>query len=650
MDGRTALANAIMSVPVPGAPPPLPDDGAAIGLSFLDSALRLNHVRRLTERLTVIDHRVARRVTEVDVSLRMLDASQRRASALAQELRGRDPAVGPAAGRIWVPMARLPRTSAAPVDIRDAAGARLPHLTQHETSSLLASGLYRLLRGILDTLPDAAGDTDLTRMLHRAHEAQWLVQLAMQHLLTERRRPDIVPRREAADGTVDGQGARYRALAQRVLDKYEDELADYFELFDIAMDHDLLIVALDGGTDEHLLSYETPLHVDPDLTPRRRVERLLRSGGDGYHLEYRSHLPPGIPGYHLVVETEAGVDIRRMYLSTDCDARVVATLHDDLSVLATRLSAERRAPGGRGANKILELQMQTTLRTLADLVRKRRWESAQAELPPPDERMLASTTLGRIAVAGEGVRGADGTVDSSILVHPQLTPEALRTAADELYAEQLFVDLSLENDPTASRAHAFWRGAAGTVTGGAPIEVRAGMLLQDTTTAGPRSAVLYALVVATAGYLVAGFLSASPWPFTPEAAVRLTGIPDSDAVVAVLLLVPGFLYTRLALPSRHSVAGYLRALPRFVANACIGVVALVAAAVAAGLPGVLVQVTFAAMILVPLLGAAPLLYRRRALDDAAELVRLGAPHWVSGRRVPRVEPDARFSSPGGARS
>lgn len=645
MDGRTALSHAIMSIPVPGAPPHLPDDGAAIGLSFLDSALRLNHVRRLTERLTVIDHRVARRVTEVDVSLRMLDESQRRASALSQELRGRGPGADRAAGAIWVPVARISRVSAAPVDIRDATGARLPRLTQQETSTLLASGLFRLLRGILDTLPDATNDTDLTRLLFRAHEAEWLIQLAMQRLLTERRRPEPVGRRDPLPGTVEGQGARYRSLALRVLTKYEDVLTDYFELFDIALDNDLLIVPLDAETDEHLLTYETPLHVDPDVNPRRRAARLLRSGSDGYCLEYRSHISPGIPAYHLVVETEAGVDIEQMFLSTDADARTVAALHADLTLLAPRLAAERTAPAARGASKILELQMQTTLRTLADLVRRRRWECAQAGFDAPDERMLACTTLGRIAVSGEGVRGSDGTVDSSILLHPQLAPDQLRRAADELYDEELFVDLSLGNDPTSSRAHTYWRGAAGAATNGAPIEVRAGMMLRDTTSAGPRSVCIYAIVVAVAGYLLAAFLTDLAWPFGAAAGDALSAIADADAVIAVLLLVPGFLYTRLTLSDRNSVAGHLRALPRLVANTCIGTVALVATAIATSLPGPLVQLAFAGMIVLPLLGAALLLYRRRTLAGTGELVRLGAPRWLSGARIERVRADARFYSP-----
>jgi hypothetical protein len=655
MDGRTALGHAIMSVPVPGAPPRLPDDGAAIGLSFLDSALRLGHVRRLTERLTVIDHRVARRITEVDVSLRMLERSQRRASLLAQELRGRagvDELDGFPLGTtsMWVPVARISRTSAAPVDIRDAAGVRLPLLTPHETGALLASGLHRLLRGILDTLPDAATDSDLGRLLRGPHEAEWLIQLAIQRLLTERRSPLPMPADSPTDGTVEGQGARHRSLALRVLGKYADELTDYFELFDIALDNDLLIVALDSEQEEHLLTYETPMHVDPDLPSRRRLSSVLRAGADGYQLEYRSHLPSGVPAYHLVVETEPGVEIRRMYLATDCDARTAATLHADLTVLAERLATERRAPGDRGANKILELQMQTTLRDLAELVRRRRWECAQAGFAAPAARMLAAGMLSRIAVGGDGVRGPDGTVDSSILIHPLLSPDALRQAADELYAEELFLDIALENDPTTSRAHATWRGAAGPVSGGAPIEVRAGMLLHDSSTTGPRSVRSYALAVAAAGYLLGVFLADEPWPFGPAGAPVLSNIPNADAVIAVLLLVPGFLYTRLALPDPHSVAGHLRALPRFVANSCIGVVAVVSAVIAAGLPGELVQLAFAVMIIIPVLGALLLRYRRRALDETGELVRLGAPRWLSGQRIERPQPDVRFFSPlGGSR-
>ena len=126
MDSSIALRYAITSVPVPGAPPRQNADGAAIGLSFLDSALRLNHIRRLSETLTVTDHRVARRTTEVDVSLAMLDEGQRRATVLSRDLRSasrsEDDVRGP--DEVWVPVARIARRSTAPVTIWDTSGAR----------------------------------------------------------------------------------------------------------------------------------------------------------------------------------------------------------------------------------------------------------------------------------------------------------------------------------------------------------------------------------------------------------------------------------------------------------------------------------------------------------------------------------------------
>src|SRR5438552_10448466 len=89
MDGISCLQEAIRSVPIPGAPPRLSQDGAAVGLAFLDVALRQNHIRRLTERLTLIEHRAARCTTEVDLSLALLDESQREAGVLYQRLRNR---------------------------------------------------------------------------------------------------------------------------------------------------------------------------------------------------------------------------------------------------------------------------------------------------------------------------------------------------------------------------------------------------------------------------------------------------------------------------------------------------------------------------------------------------------------------------------
>ena len=652
MDSSTALRHAIMSVSVPGAPPRQNTVGAAIGLSFLDSALRLNHIRRLSETLTVTDHRVARRTTEIDISLAMLDEGQRRATMQSRDLRNGSRREDRDSGdRVWVPVARIARRSTAPVVIWDPTGARLPRLTQSECGRLLASGLFRLLHGILDSLPGTTTDSELHLLLHRVPEAEWLLQHAIDVLVTERHRPPSESPRPRAEGVVAGQGARYRSIALAVLDKHEHVLAEFFELLDVALDNDLLIVALDPARDEHVLTYETPLHVTSEEDAGDRFARLLRSSAEGYHLEYRSSISSSIPAYHLVVDAEPGVDIARMYLSTDTDARTAAALRADLLVLAQRLENERRAPTGRAAFKILELQMQTTLRSLADLVRRRRWEAAQAGIAVPPGRMVVSSELGHVAVSGEGTAGPDGAVDSSVLRHPALRPEQLAAAADELFAEELYSSVALENDPSPSRAHASWHGCSTpTATAGAPVEIRAGMLLRDTTAAGPRRVCEYAVLVAVVGFLFAAFLAGDPWPFGAASRARLGTIADAGAVISVLLLVPGFLYTRLGLADKRSISGRLRALPRAVANLCIAVIAIVAATVASGLSGGWVQLAFATMVVLPLAAASLLLYRRRSMSETAELVRLGAPQWLADADVGRVRADARFFSVlGGAR-
>ena len=176
--------------------------------------------------------------------------------------------------------------------------------------------------------------------------------------------------------------------------------------------------------------------------------------------------------------------------------------------------------------------------------------------------MVVSSELGHVAVSGEGTAGPDGAVDSSVLRHPALQPEQLAAAADELFAEELYSSVALENDPSPSRAHTSWHGCSTpAATAGAPVEIRAGMLLRDTTAAGPRRVCEYAVLVAVLGFLFAAFLAGDPWPFAAASRPRLGTIADAGAVISVLLLVPGFLYTRLGLADKRSISGRLRALP-----------------------------------------------------------------------------------------
>jgi hypothetical protein len=256
MDGYEALREAVRTMPVPGAPPRTSISGAAVGLSFLDTVLRLNHVRRLTDRLTVVEHASARRTTEVDIDLGMLDENQREAARLYQHLVGqgqeKDASHGPAT--MWVPVARISRRSVAPVDVLDASGQKLPKLTQYETSRLLASALFHLFRGILTGTAQARTEgSALNRLLSKDHEARWLIQAALQTLLTDRTRP----RQSHVESIIDTTDP-HRNLALEILDSNGSLLIDYRSLLDIAVEEYLLVVGLDGRRDEHLLTYESP--------------------------------------------------------------------------------------------------------------------------------------------------------------------------------------------------------------------------------------------------------------------------------------------------------------------------------------------------------------------------------------------------------
>src|SRR5689334_17573353 len=78
-DASQGLRQLILELPMPGAPPRLSRRGAVLGLALLEASLSLNHIRRLTERLDLVEPRNVRRRTEIDLSLSMLGQAQRTA-------------------------------------------------------------------------------------------------------------------------------------------------------------------------------------------------------------------------------------------------------------------------------------------------------------------------------------------------------------------------------------------------------------------------------------------------------------------------------------------------------------------------------------------------------------------------------------------
>jgi hypothetical protein len=142
-----------------------------------------------------------------------------------------------------------------------------------------------------------------------------------------------------------------------------------------------------------------------------------------------------------------------------------------------------------------------------------------------------------------------------------------------------------ENDPASNRGHVYWRHP-GPDTGAEPAAGACSMVLQDATPSWPANptAFVFAVLALIALIALAWFgrghlLPGQPLPRGHDEPGHEMA---REAIVAVLLVVPGFLYARLDLPPRQSILGRLRGLPRLIAYFVIACAAGLAAVVAGG--------------------------------------------------------------------
>jgi hypothetical protein len=658
---------------MPGGAAVLPRATAYIGLSFLETALRQNHVRRITDSIALVEHAVADRRVEVEISLRNLDAHQRDAGVRYSHLRTHDTLASrfeepgqftrsSSRDTLWVPLARFARTAVAPVDVRDETGLRVSHLTQHESSLLVASGLYRLLMGILRATPDASTPNSPTALFVREQEEpRWLLQAALIAILTER---GIV--RSLGDTEVGTLGhssvaSTQKVLLASVLDTHASTLATFFELLDVALANYLFVVAVNADDDEKIITYSSPITVTSPTKSRwwvpRPVRELVRYR-HGYGVSYRMSLPTGPASYHLVVHAPHGVDVQSMALSTNVDVSVCEGLAGDLESLAEALSGsdpEVLTP----RRKFVEIELQSTLRRVGSVVRRRLWAAnslASIGTPEVGRELKAIFDAVRTSVrkaSGSPAREAQildkrGTTssESALFGHPDITPESLQQAARAI--RLLGHDLVLENDPASNRGHIYWRHANAEGTGTATTGV-CRLVLEDATPARPANLSSFVLavfaIVATLSFLTfQGFGFLDP---RQEVTVHPSEVAR-EAMIVVLLLIPGFLYSRLDLPPRHSILGRLRGVSRLLAYSVIGIAAILAGVVAAGDISTTFRWTaagsLAALALVGLVGVTAGVKSNGDVGHARSVH--GAPEWVRVARRPRPVPFVEFSSTG----
>jgi hypothetical protein len=126
-------------------------------------------------------------------------------------------------------------------------------------------------------------------------------------------------------------------------------------------------------------------------------------------------------------------------------------------------------------------------------------------------------------------------------------------------------------------------------------------------------------------------------------------VTDVEAKVAILLLVPGFLFTRLDLPPRHTITARLRTWPTAVAYTYIGTSLAAALCIAAAANHTTRAALSVAIVVIQLLLAFPKLHRRVLRQFTRAGITDERPNWIS--RSIRIEevfrtPDARFRAVG----
>jgi hypothetical protein len=173
-----------------------------------------------------------------------------------------------------------------------------------------------------------------------------------------------------------------------------------------------------------------------------------------------------------------------------------------------------------------------------------------------------------------------------------LGPELLERWADELGNAQVYHDIYVDNDPRENAGHAHWqRRPFGTDPQSVePVSATVYMALVDDppSLASNVSAMLLGVLALVTGFgMVLQPQLFNGIPVLDGLADRLHPgslgigpIGSADAIVTVLLLIPGLLLSRLDLPSKKTVLGRLRLFPRYIAYSALMIAGALALTVA----------------------------------------------------------------------
>jgi len=592
----------IRALPVPAGPLTFPSREAALGLALMDLSFRLDHLSRLSEHLTLMDRGHMSRAISVDVDLDLISGRLRDTLTVPGEA-----ASGGAS--LWVPVSRYSRRDLAPVVIRDAGGEVVPRLSHRDANRVTAAAFVKLLFMLINAHEDVAAPASPIHQLRHTHQrSRWLIEAAITELImvgSPVGQRLHTPLDHAALGERDaaraGDSQSVRDLALAGLDGLfpaeggDQTIVPFARLLQLAARQHILVAQLGMDRPRRFLTWDAPLlPAQRRPAPRQTLAKNVLPVNREFVVEYETEIPRSVKAYHLTLEVRQEITVRRFLMSSDVDDEFVEVLAQDLESVA------RRADRLGGHHKLLELEMQGIASRLAELGHRRLIDLAGYEaylarlhIPagrgpaPPSRRLTADEVIAALSAgdcslevlaafsahyAGDGLRH---------LARSGLAGAALVNVADGLRAAQMGRDVTTDSDPREHGAHAHWRRPSVELSPQStePVRAFAYMALADEAPALiesiTRMVAGLALVVLGIGTFMSGGLA---WLYSSRVSEGFA--PDqADAVVAVLLLVPGLLLARLDLPGTRSVLGQLHKFQRTLAAASVVVTTALAIAV-----------------------------------------------------------------------
>ena len=474
----------------------------------------------------------------------------------------------------------------------------VPRLSHRDANRITAAAFVKLLFMLVNAHEDvSAPGTDLHRLRHTHQRSRWLIEAAIAELVMIG--APLGPRLHTPldYAALSDRAHPVRDLALDALFRLfptGGEVQPFARLLELATRQYVLVAQLGLDRPRRFLTWDAPLlPARHRPSPRRDLAKNVLPVNREFVVEYETEIPRSVKAYHLTLEVRQEISVRRFLMSSDVDEEFVEVLAQDLESVA------RRADRLGGHHKLLELEMQSIASRLAELGRRRLvdlagYEAYLARLPIPvgpataaPRRLTADETLAALSAGDCSLHvlaafcahyAADGMQH---LARSGLPGQALLNIAAGLRAKQVGRDLTPDNDPREHGAHAHWRRPSTELSPQStePVRVSAVMALADEAPALIES---ITRMVAGLGLVVLGigtFLSGG-LAWLASSRVSPDFAPDqADAVVAVLLLVPGLLLARLDLPSTRSVLWALQKYQRMLAAASVMVTTALAIAV-----------------------------------------------------------------------